>query len=434
MTPAGYVAQRLGAFFHFNMSTYCGIEHCPPDLPMTDFAPTELDMGQWLDAAVAMGARYAVLTTKHHDGFCLWPTRHSHRSIAGSPCGVGGRDLVAEFVAACRRRGVAPGLYFSVSDQAKGPSVPPGKVDLGPFEGPHYAFVAAQLAELLQNYGELACVWLDGCWAGHVVPRGEDVTVPARRLRALCHSLQPGCQVLYNWHRDTLGNGMADVRATEVQCGLPCADNVAPHETCSQGTTSHWFWERHDRPFAADWLYHHRILPSIAAQGCHLLNLAPDPRGLLPEATVAMCKDLGRLMAATRTFRDYRRIHIYQPEWTWTGAWSAAHGPHGSASSGQGPLRAEVRFVGDAVRLIGRRLERGALLDLDLDGEPLLAGLQTRCDDGMVIPRQILYERHDLPGAEHVLGIQTRPGPAADGVVLDRCALEAVEVGWSRAT
>src|SRR4051794_32118265 len=105
---------RFGMFLHFNMGTFHDAEWVDPDQDPRSFGPADLDCGQWADAAKAAGMRFAVLTVKHHDGFCLWPSKHTSYDVMSSSYR---RDIVGEFVAAFRSRGITPCLYFSIWDR-----------------------------------------------------------------------------------------------------------------------------------------------------------------------------------------------------------------------------------------------------------------------------------------------------------------------------
>ena len=102
---------ELEMFLHFSIDTFS------TSLDPTKFAPDAetLNVSQWVSVAKSMGARVAALTSKHEKGFCLWPSKFSNFTIAHSPT-VGDRDLVMEFVTACRAQGIKPGLYFTTTD------------------------------------------------------------------------------------------------------------------------------------------------------------------------------------------------------------------------------------------------------------------------------------------------------------------------------
>lgn len=109
---------EVGLFIHFNMETYTtdmnyGSLAEPPD--PTLFNPVRLDTDQWMHAAKAIDAKYAVLAAKHDSGFCIWPTEQYEYSVKSSKWCNGKGDVVADFVRSCRKHGIKPGLYISYS-------------------------------------------------------------------------------------------------------------------------------------------------------------------------------------------------------------------------------------------------------------------------------------------------------------------------------
>ena len=110
-----FVDLRFGMFLHFGILTYTG-SWSKPNLDITQFNPTGLDPGQWADAAVTAKMKYAVLTTRHHDGFALWPSKASDFNVGHIPWRDGQGDVVRAYVDAFRSRGLLPGLYYSIWD------------------------------------------------------------------------------------------------------------------------------------------------------------------------------------------------------------------------------------------------------------------------------------------------------------------------------
>lgn len=104
-------------FVHFGLNTFHGVEWSDGSLPAESFDPSDLDADEWVEVAGAMGARYLVLTAKHHDGFCLWPTGTTDYSVVSSPWRKGRGDVVGEVARACARAGIGLGLYLSPWDR-----------------------------------------------------------------------------------------------------------------------------------------------------------------------------------------------------------------------------------------------------------------------------------------------------------------------------
>lgn len=245
--------RQLGAFIHFGMATYYdrdqanfpesmynpflinlnhwGIMLSQP--PAALFNPTELDPKQWIAAAKALGARHVVLTTKHHNGFCLWPSRTTEYSVCNSPWRGGHGDVLREFVDAARAADLKVGFYISAGDVNQGCFSTPeewGKRRLlGDVE--RYADVfEGQFREILGNYGEISEIWLDGA----LDPFGPDVLRTDGsalgwgywdRFIAVARNLQPDALIMGGKH--------TDIRCADNEEGLapyPLWNNVAQWE------------------------------------------------------------------------------------------------------------------------------------------------------------------------------------------------------------
>ncbi len=171
---------EIALFFHFGVNTFSNREWGDGKEDPATFNPSQLDASQWAAAARAAGARSAILTAKHHDGFCLWPTKTTTHSVAKSPWRDGHGDVVREFVDACRAERLRPGLYLSPWDRNS------------PVYGdsPRYNdLYCEQLTELLTLYGPLAEVWFDG--ANGEGPNGKKQAYDWPRVWALVRKLQP---------------------------------------------------------------------------------------------------------------------------------------------------------------------------------------------------------------------------------------------------
>ncbi len=143
----------FGLFIHFGINTYYDVEWSDGSLDPVKFNPTQLDTDQWCAAAQAAGMKYVVLITKHHDGYCLWPSKYSSYSVAATPYG---RDVVAEVVNSAEKHGLKVGFYYSLWDRFNKlhDTNEPAFVD----------FMKLQLEELLTNYGPIVEMWFDGFW------------------------------------------------------------------------------------------------------------------------------------------------------------------------------------------------------------------------------------------------------------------------------
>jgi alpha-L-fucosidase len=170
----------LALFLHFGVNTFTDREWGDGREDPAVFNPPGLDARQWARAARAAGARALILTAKHHDGFCLWPTALTTHSVARSPWRGGSGDVVREFTDACKLEGLRAGLYLSPWDRN------------APVYGdsPRYNdFYCDQLTELLTRYGPIAEVWFDG--ANGEGPNGRRQVYDWPRVFGLVRKLQP---------------------------------------------------------------------------------------------------------------------------------------------------------------------------------------------------------------------------------------------------
>jgi alpha-L-fucosidase len=181
-SPSQLIWQRdeLAMFIHFGINTFTDREWGDGTEAPALFAPTNCDPRQWARVARATGFRAIVLTAKHHDGFCLWPTATTDHSVARSPWRGGGGDVVRDFVVACRAEGLRVGLYCSPWDRNS-----PVYGDSPRYNGMY----VDQLTELLTNYGPIHEVWFDG--ANGEGPNGRRQEYDWPRFHALVRRLQP---------------------------------------------------------------------------------------------------------------------------------------------------------------------------------------------------------------------------------------------------
>lgn len=193
------------AFVHFTVNTFTDREWGDGTESPAVFNPARLDADQWVSAVKAARMKGLILTCKHHDGFCLWPSRHTAHSVAASPWKNGQGDVVAEVSSACRRAGLRFGVYLSPWDRHE-PCYSTGRA--------YDDYFVAQLTELLTGYGEICSVWLDGaCGEG---PNGKKQVYDWPRYYETVRRLQPGacihvCGPDIRW----CGNEAGDTREAE---------------------------------------------------------------------------------------------------------------------------------------------------------------------------------------------------------------------------
>lgn len=143
----------FGMFIHFGINTYYDKEWSDGTLDPKAFNPKELDTDQWCKVAHDAGMKYIVIVTKHHDGFCMWPTKQTKYSIKSSPYK---GDYLAKLVKSARKYGLKVGFYYSLWDRHE------KSHDTN--EALYVEFMKKQIHELLTNYGEIVEFWFDGFW------------------------------------------------------------------------------------------------------------------------------------------------------------------------------------------------------------------------------------------------------------------------------
>ncbi|MEO7456431.1 MAG: alpha-L-fucosidase [Gemmatimonadaceae bacterium] len=301
-SPAQLAWQQdeLAMFLHFGVNTFTDREWGDGSESPGIFDPARLDARQWARSAKAAGFRALVLTAKHHDGFCLWPTRTTEHSVASSPFRSGTGDVVREFVDACRAEGLKAGLYLSPWDRNH-----PAYGD-----SPRYNDVyQAQLTELLTNYGTISDVWFDG--ANGEGPNGKRQVYDWPRTWATVRRLQPQAVIFSDagpdvrWCGNERGSA-GDPNWSTVDPGIvtyPGADGPTIVPSLQHGDPAGSVW----RPAEADvsirpgWFHHAAedakvrttdnlvdlYCSSVGRNSKLLLNVPPTRDGLLHDTDVA---------------------------------------------------------------------------------------------------------------------------------------------------
>ena len=297
------------AFVHFNMNTFTNMEWGTGAESPEQFNPTELDTRQWAKVAKDAGMKGIIITAKHHDGFCLWPTKTTEHSVKNSPWKDGKGDLIKDLSDACKEYGLKFGVYLSPWDR-----------NAANYGEPEYvADFHEQLRELLTNYGEVFEVWFDGANGGSGYYGGANETRKIDnktyyqwdKTTAIVRELQPNAVIFSDAGPDIRWVGTEEGFANETNWSVMRRDEIYPgwpryielrsgHE---DGT--HWLPAEVNTSIRPGWYYHpgedHQVktLPrliqtyyeSIGRNGNFLLNLPVDTRGLVHE------RDVEQLMA-----------------------------------------------------------------------------------------------------------------------------------------
>ena len=284
---------EFGLFCHFGVRTFCEGHRDWDGKPMTpaDFNPSGLDCRQWAAVAKEAGARYMVLTCKHHDGFANWPSAYTEFSVAHSPWRGGKGDVVREFTDACRAHGLKVGLYYS---PAEWPARPGGKN--------YDDYFISQISEILTGYGEIDMLWFDGCGSeGHPYdwPR---IVGEIRRMQPRILLFNMG-DPDYRWVGNEAGLAPAPcwnaVDAVDFSVRTEGKEAVGklkwlPAECDCRIRDANWFYEEADvhtvkTPEELLGLYYYSV-----GRGANLiLNIGPDRNGLLPEPDISQVLAFG---------------------------------------------------------------------------------------------------------------------------------------------
>jgi len=228
-SPAQLAWQReeLALFVHLGINTFTDREWGDGRESPTLFAPTQLDTRQWARAAKAAGFGSMILTAKHHDGFCLWPSATTQHSVASSPWRDGQGDVLREFVDACRAEGLGTGVYLSPWDRNH-PSYGHGQA--------YNDVYIAQLTELLTRYGPMIEVWFDGANGEGANGKRQHYDWP--RIHATVRRLQPQAVIF--------SDAGPDVRWVGNEIGSAGASNwslVNPERVPAPGANDPWTTE-----------------------------------------------------------------------------------------------------------------------------------------------------------------------------------------------
>jgi len=272
---------ELTAFLHFGVNTFTGREWGDGTEDPSLFNPTELDADQWVRTLKECGFKMVLLTAKHHDGFCLWPTKTTSHSVASSPWKNGKGDVVRELRDACTKYGMKFGVYLSPWDR--------NASCYG--NSPEYnKFFIEQLTELLTNYGEVNEVWFDG--ANGEGPNGKKQVYDWDAFYKTIQRLQPkavmaimGDDVRWVGNEQGLGRE-TEWSATVLTPGIYTRSN-ANNERLNINQQAKDLGSRKMLQDATELFWY----PSEVDVSIRPLNIPPDRRGLLNEADVARLKE-----------------------------------------------------------------------------------------------------------------------------------------------
>jgi alpha-L-fucosidase len=244
-------------------------------------------MDQWLSNAASVGAKYAYLTTKHHDGFSLWPTAtyvngYSPYSVAQTSWySGGGYDIVGSFVTKCRTYGLLPCLYYSIWDKTY-----ETRSGNSPSSNPtaYTNWITSQLQELLVNYGPIGAIFTDG-WGWHM---GYGyVKFPV--IKDFIRSIQPYCLLNENSHKHPSTQAESEIYETTGGDGSIQAGNIRPSEEINTVIANgNWFWNTSsDDTASSAATVNAAIANANANAGNYLLSFGPNKSGALTSSMLS---------------------------------------------------------------------------------------------------------------------------------------------------
>ena len=333
---------RFGMFLHWGLYSIPArgewvrsSEQMPEEsyLPFfREFNPVDYDPKAWARMAKDAGMRYAVLTAKHHDGFCLFDSALTDFKSTNTPCK---RDLVREFLDAFREVGLKVGLYYSLLDWHH-PDYPhfadqhhpmrnhPACGNEGRDFDRYLSYMHGQVRELCENYGKIDIMWFDFSYGDL---RGE--AWKASRLVDMVRSLQPG--ILIDNRLEASGEGFGSLATdspTPYHGDFVTPETMIPPyppmdvrgeplvwESCIT-MNNHWGYCATDRDYKPAALLIKKLVECVSKGGNMLLNVGPDARGNFPEESVRILKQIGKWMGRNQeSIRGCGPAELPKPEY-----------------------------------------------------------------------------------------------------------------------
>ncbi len=333
-TPRQVTWQELEftSFVHFGLNTFYDREWGEKNYEALRFNPSALNAGQWVRTAKMAGAKLLIIVAKHHDGFCLWPSKHTSFSLKNSPWKNGAGDVVGEVAEACRKQGIKFGVYLSPWD----------------IHSPVYGteeynqYFKNQLRELLTNYGEISEVWFDGaCGEG---PNGRKQVYDWDGYFTLIRELAPNAVIAVmgpdvRWVGTETGYGretewsvvpasaamMDDIAYGSQQSEtdgifIPSDDlykpDIGSRDKIRDAKGLIWYPSEVDVSLRPGWFYHKKedslvkspkklvdiYNASVGLNSVLLLNFSPDKRGLINRNDIQNVRGMRKIL--DKTFKN----------------------------------------------------------------------------------------------------------------------------------
>jgi alpha-L-fucosidase len=337
-----FLADRFGMFIHWGLYSIPArgewvrsIEAISTEAyqPYFDeFNPSDYRPAEWARLARQAGMQYAVLTAKHHDGFCLFDSQLTDYKSTNTPAG---RDLVREFVDAFRAEGLKVGLYYSLLDwqhedyPAYGDRQHPMRANES-YKGQvknfskYLDYFHGQVTELLSNYGQIDIIWFDFSY-DELTGEAWRATELVRKVR----SLQPHILIDNRLGASGEGNNKFGTRSPEIYAGdFACPEQIippeglvdedqqpVPWEACLT-LNNHWGYCAADKDYKSAEQVIRALVECVSKNGNMLLNVGPDARGLIPAESVSILGEVGAwLNRNAASIYGCGRAELPKPEW-----------------------------------------------------------------------------------------------------------------------
>ncbi len=311
----GWHDMELNAFIHFTINTYTNKEWGFGDESSKLFDPSDFDAEQWVSVLKETGFKGVILTCKHHDGFCLWPSKYTDHDIAQSPFQNGNGDIVKAVSDACKKYGLKFGVYMSPWDR--------NRTDYG--QASYIEYYRNQLRELFTNYGPVFEMWFDGANGGDGYYGGANEKREIDRKTyydwpttlEMVHDIQP--QVLFfsdagpdlRWVGNEAGH-VGETNWATISADTLYAGKAGIEELLNTGSEDgkQWIPAEVNVSIRPGWFYHKSedskvktpeelfniYLSSVGRGSTLLLNIPPDQRGLFQENDVASLRGFRKLL------------------------------------------------------------------------------------------------------------------------------------------
>ena len=333
---------RFGMFIHWGLYSIpaCG-EWVMSEREMTveeyrryfdEFDPQHCDPAEWVKLAKKAGMKYAVLTAKHHDGFCLYDSKYTDYKSTKSKAG---RDFVREFVDACRAEGIAPGLYFSIIDWSH-PDFPKYKDRQHPMRNNeaykdekidfdrYLEYMHAQVEEIVTNYGKLDLLWFDFSYDDMCGEKWK-----ATELIKMVRKHQP--DVIIDNRLEGSGETHGSIAtddpliysgdfASPEQIIPPDGirdvnGEMIPWELCAT-MNNHWGFCNFDYEFKPADMLIRKLVECVSKGGNMMLNIGPDANGVVPKQSVEILTEIGEWMSKNGdSIYGCDIASVAKPEW-----------------------------------------------------------------------------------------------------------------------